>query len=204
MGGKNIEMTEPFNFSNLLGQIVKPKLKSCGFKSKGTKFIRKTEIFEEIIYCQRSHFNIPGLPFTFFLNIGFEKGPNKIWGYGRLARPTHIPFPTHYAPFWESKMSSPERNSLMASFSSKQKEEIDLYNHSRQWKYESETELATLFSEAAILLVEVGQKYFNGLNRDIGHETSQADSNMICHRAAVELYNEYISKESRTNPKDHL
>ncbi len=190
-------MAELYNFSKNLTAVINSTMKKHGFKKKATKYLRESNDCTDIVYFQRHPYNLQGLPFEFYLNIGIENGPGKLWAFGRLSRPTTIKFPSHYAPFWTSKMTSDERNSLMSSFTDEERDQINKYNESRKWIYDSEGDLNEIFVEAEGLLNQIIPKFYSVIHTKTSTGLERIQLDKICREYAIQLYNETIQEQCR-------
>lgn len=159
-------MAEAYSFSKHLRAIVGPELRAKGFKLKGVKFSRSLGDYLETVDFQRSRWNINGLPFEFYVNIGIKADS---WGdFGRLKRPTQLPLPEHYRPFFEKgarELNEEQKQELMDSFSPSQRTEIYEWVGSKMWRYQSEPELIAQFSLAVDFFVHHLDEIFNEMRR---------------------------------------
>ena len=132
---------ERFNFTAHLKAIVKPMLVGEGFVMKGTKFTRANKAGTDEIYFQRSSWNLPvnlGAPSEFYLNASLTLA--KPFPGGRIARPTTIQMPAHFAHL-RSLARSEEKNAFVESLTDSQRSETSVYLESTQWLYGTEKEL---------------------------------------------------------------
>ncbi len=136
-------MTEPFNFTQYLREILRPTMKEKGFVLRHSKFLRSRDDHSEVVWIQRCSWNLPGFsPCEFFVNIGIKT--DDMEDYVRLDRPTTFPFPPHYEPFCTNKIEkfdAEARTNRMNSFTPQQRSQINDYLRSRAWIYNSEIQL---------------------------------------------------------------
>ena len=144
-------MGEPFNYTRHFREHVCPAICELGFECKNLKFCREVDGLTDEVSLPRSSWNNPGLsPCEFYIDIVLIDG-EPTPAFQRLDRPTTVPFPQTYHPFFargEKMLSDSKRHKLMSSFSSQQLEEIEIYNASMRWEYSNEEELVDQFKLA--------------------------------------------------------
>ena len=136
----------------MLGPVLLP----LGYKRHGTRFIQQENGLDYSVYLERSSSNrLTDRPkqLSVFAEVFRDK---KLFFSISLFRLTQKKFPSYYGPFFFDDLDWTEKGRLMASFSTKQLEEIDKYLESIHWHYNSEESLIELLYEIKIQLINVG------------------------------------------------
>ena len=191
-------MAEPYNFSGHLRSVVRPTLVRMSFGLKATKFRRETDIAIETVYFQRSSWNIPYLPFEFYLNL--EVKSDAVTAMNRLDRPTTVPIPECYRRFFnESPEQFPveERKRVMDSLRPDQRTAIDRYTDSRRWIYSSEDELRSNIHLAVELLDACLDRIFLTTADRFKAAKTAADCQTVLREVIEYEYLGYIPEHSR-------
>lgn len=188
-------MTDKYNFSKLLSQILRPVLSPLGFKKKGSNFVREIDGSLYVIQISKSVWNGPIGPdqLSLYIRVISEDLNSSIL----LHRPTTLKFPSHYAPFFQDKLDWPEKSVLMQSFSKQEKKEIDEYINSIGWKYHNEEELISLFEELKDQILKVGIPTLNDaeyLDKKDSNSFSFSDK---MRKHSNRLYLSQLNSESR-------
>ena len=114
-----------------------------------------------------------------------------------LFRLTKEPFPIFYGPFFQDKLSWPEKNSLMASFTDKQLSEIDKYSRSIKWYYDSEQSLISLLNEVKEQLMNVGIPAIDFFKNYQLAEMETLNLNLAIRTKVRQLYLKQVDPSSR-------
>jgi hypothetical protein len=136
-------MAGPFNLNKHLKAIIGPPLKEHGFKFKGVRLLR--DGLDEEIYIQRSQFNAPGSPCTFYLNL-YSRKLKGVDPHIRLDFPAKLTIPDYYKEYTQSPVQG--RQERFEEFTEEQRSEISRFMESIEWLYSTEDDLVRMLETA--------------------------------------------------------
>ena len=189
-------MSDKYNFSKHLSQIVKPVFRQLGFRKKGAIFTKEIDGVSYAFDIARSSWNgLPDRPDE--LSIHVRVVTTNLNSTVLLHRITNKKFPSRYAPFFQDTLEWTEKSKLMQSFSETEMNEIDSYLDSISWKYKKEEELITILQELKDQIIKVGVPTISMAESLVNKELDSFDFSNEMRKYSSQLFLSQLKPDSR-------